>query len=103
MASAEVWLLALPVAALARRRHLVLALAASVIGPPRDYLVAALFPDWIAHSPGIAPVLAIATIYALLVVVGHAVMRIVVSPAQADSFAPRISGEGKNSAAGNLP
>ena len=81
----------------------VFALAAALIGPPRDYLAAAVFPDWIALSPGIAPVLAIATIYALLVVVGHAVMRIVAGPAQADSFARRISGEGKNSAAGNLP
>ena len=53
------------------------ALAAAVIGPPRDYQVAAMFPDWIALSPGIAPVLAVATFYALMVVVGHAVMRTV--------------------------
>jgi hypothetical protein len=62
------------------------ALAAAVIGPPRDYLVAAMFPDWIVFSPGIAPVLAVATFYALLVVVGYAVMRIVSGPAQGDSF-----------------
>jgi hypothetical protein len=62
------------------------ALAAAVIGPPRDYLVAATFPDWIVFSPGIAPVLAVATFYSLLVVVGYAVMRIVSGPAQGDSF-----------------
>ena len=58
----------------------------------------------LAHAiQGLRSVLAIATIFALLVVVGHAVMRIVAGPAQADLFARRISGEGKNSAAGNLP
>src|SRR5271156_4878448 len=65
----------------------VLAAAAAVIGPLRDYRVAAMFPDWIAFSPGLVPVLAVATIYALLVVVGHAVMRIISGPAQGDSFA----------------
>jgi hypothetical protein len=65
----------------------VLAVAAAVIGPPRDYRVAAMFPDWIAFSPGLAPVLAVATIYALLVVVGHGVMRIVSGSARGDSFA----------------
>jgi hypothetical protein len=62
------------------------ALAAAAIGPPRDYQVAAMFPDWIAFSPGIAPVLAVATFYALLAVVGHAVMRLVAGPAQGYSF-----------------
>jgi hypothetical protein len=55
----------------------VLAVAAAVVGPSRDYRVAAMFPDWIVFSPGLAPVLAVATIYALLVVVGHGVMRII--------------------------
>jgi hypothetical protein len=80
----------------------VFGLAAAAIGPPRDYLVTAMFPDWMVFSPGIAPVLAVATIYALLVVVGHAVMRIVAGPAQSDSFAGRLSGAGKNSAAGKV-
>jgi hypothetical protein len=61
------------------------ALAAAIIGPPRDYLVAVMFPAWIAFSPGIVPVLAVATFYASLVVVGHAVMRIVSGPAPGDS------------------
>jgi hypothetical protein len=70
----------------------VFVLAAAVIGPARDYQVAAMFPDWIAFSPGVAPILAVATIYAVLVVVGHAVMRMVSGPARRDSFARRISG-----------
>jgi hypothetical protein len=46
-----------------------------------------VFPDWIVFSPGITPVLAVATIYALLVVMGQAVMRFVAGPAQDDSLA----------------
>jgi hypothetical protein len=63
--------------------------AAAIIGPPRDYAFAAVFPNWIAFSPGIAPVLAVATIYVLLVVVGHAVMRMVAGPARGDLLAHR--------------
>lgn len=70
----------------------VLAAAAAVIGPLRDYRVAAMFPDWIALSPGLARILAIATVYVLLVIVGHQVMRIVSGPAQGDSFARLLSG-----------
>ena len=71
-------------------------LVAAIIGPPRDYWIVAMFPAWMTFAPGIAPVLADATIYALLVVVGHAVMRIVVGPAQGDSLARPPSGVGKN-------
>jgi hypothetical protein len=67
----------------------VLAVAAAVIGPARDYQVAAMFPDWIVFSLGIAPILAVAAIYVLLVVVGHAVMRMISGPARSDSFARR--------------
>jgi hypothetical protein len=67
-------------------------LAAAIIGPPRDYFFAATFPAWMIFSTGFAPVLAVATIYALLVVVGHAVMRLVAGPAQGDSLAWRPSG-----------
>ena len=63
---------------------------AAFIGPPRDYAFAAAFPNWISFSHGIAPILAVATVYALLVVVGHAVMRMVAGPAQGDSLAPRL-------------
>lgn len=62
-------------------------LISAIIGPPRDYLYARTFPEWMVFSPGIAPVLADATVYALLVVVGHAVMRLVAGPARADSLA----------------
>jgi hypothetical protein len=75
----------------------VFALAAAVIGPARDYHVAAMFPDWIVFSPGIAPILAVATIYVLLVVAGHAVMRMVSGPAQSDSLARRLSGAAEDS------
>jgi hypothetical protein len=61
-------------------------LIAAIIGPPRDYLVAALFPQWIIFSPGPAPVFAIAAIYALLVLVGHAVMRLVAGPSPAGTL-----------------
>jgi len=71
-------------------------LAAAIIGPLRDYCFAATFPAWMVFSAGIAPVLAAATIYALLVVVGYAVMRLVAGPAQGDSLARRLSGAEKN-------
>lgn len=56
----------------------------TIIGPTRDYWIAAMFPAWMTFAPGIAPVLADATIYALLIIVGHVVMRMVVGPAQGD-------------------
>jgi hypothetical protein len=62
-------------------------IVSAIIGPPRDYWIVAMFPAWMTFAPGIAPVLADATIYALLVIVGHVVMRMVVGPAQADSLA----------------
>ena len=55
-------------------------LVSAIIGPPRDYTFAAVFPEWIVFSPGIAPILAVATVYALLIVVGHGVMRLVAGP-----------------------
>jgi hypothetical protein len=64
-------------------------LAAAIIGPPRDYWFAATFPDWMIFSSGVVPLLADATIYALLVVAGHSVMRLVADPAQRDSLARR--------------
>lgn len=62
-------------------------LASAIIGPPRDYWIAAVFPNWIIFSPGVAPVLADATVYVLLVIVGHGVMRLVAGSAQEDSLA----------------
>ena len=56
--------------------------AAAILGPARDYAFGAVFPNWIVFSPGIAPLLALAVAYALLVAVGHAVMRTVAGPSQ---------------------
>ena len=69
-------------------------LVATIIGPPRDYWIVAMFPDWMTFAPGIVPVLADAAIYALFFVVGHAVMRAVVGPAQADALARTPAGAG---------
>lgn len=72
----------------------------AIIGPPRDYWITAMFPAWMTFAPGIAPVLADAALYVLLVVVGYAVMRMVVGPAQGDSLAQRRSGARKNGPSG---
>jgi len=69
----------------------VFTLAAIAVGPVRDYQVAKMFPDWISFSEGIAPILAVAAFYVLLVVVGHAVMRIVSGPARGDALAVRLT------------
>jgi hypothetical protein len=59
----------------------------TIIGPPRDYLIAAWFPKWMVFAPGVAPVLADAAAYAGLILLGHAVMRLVAGPAGADRLA----------------
>lgn len=59
----------------------------TVIGPPRDYLIAAKYPEWMSFSPGLLPILADALAYAGIVVVGHAVMRLVAGPSRADRLA----------------
>lgn len=60
--------------------------ASAIIGPPCDYTFAAVFPEWIVFSPGIAPILAVATVYALLIVVGHAVMCMVAGPVNRETL-----------------
>lgn len=67
----------------------VVLVVAAVIGPPRDYWYMRQFPEWGAYGPGIAPVLAIAATYVILVAVGHGVMRLVSGPAGADRLARR--------------
>ena len=47
----------------------------AIIGPPRDYLYAATFPEWMVFAPGVAPILADAAAYVGIVALGHAVMR----------------------------
>jgi hypothetical protein len=61
--------------------------AAAIIGAPRDYLIAAKFPEWMVFAPGVAPILADAATYVGIVILGHAVMRLIAGPAKADSFA----------------
>jgi hypothetical protein len=59
----------------------------AVIGPPRDYWYAMTFPKWMVFSPGIAPILADSAAYVGIVLVGHAVMRLVAGPARGDRLA----------------
>jgi hypothetical protein len=59
----------------------------TIIGPSRDYLIAAMFPEWMVFAPGIAPMLADAATYAALVFVGHDVMRLIAGPARRDRLA----------------
>jgi hypothetical protein len=56
----------------------------AIIGPPRDYLYAAKFPEWMIFAPGIAPILADAAAYVGIVVIGHAVMSLVAGPSRSD-------------------
>ena len=56
----------------------------AIIGPPRDYLYAAKYPEWMVFAPGIAPILADAATYVGIVALGHAVMRLVAGPARGD-------------------
>jgi hypothetical protein len=61
--------------------------AVAVIGPPRDYLIAAMFPEWMVFAPGVAPILADAATYVGIVALGHAVMRLIAGPAREDQLA----------------
>ncbi len=61
--------------------------AVAVIGPPRDYLIVAAFPQWMVFAPGITPVLADAATYVGMVALGYAVMHLIAGPAQADRLA----------------
>jgi hypothetical protein len=63
---------------------------AAIIGPPRDYRFAATFPEWIVFAPGVAPVIAVAVTYAVIVGLGHAVMRLVAGPSDEDQLARRF-------------
>jgi hypothetical protein len=56
----------------------------AIIGPPRDYLIAAVFPAWMVFAPGVAPILADAATYVGIVALGHGVMRLVAGPSGAD-------------------
>jgi hypothetical protein len=64
-------------------------LFAAIIGPPRNYWYMARFPEWGSYAPGIAPVLAVSATFALMIVLGHGVMRLISGPANADPLARR--------------
>ena len=49
--------------------------AAAAVGPPRDYLYTAIYPEWMTFGRGVTPVVADAATYVCLVALGHAVMR----------------------------
>jgi hypothetical protein len=59
----------------------------AVIGPPRDYLIASMFPKWMVFAPGVAPILADAATYVGIVALGHTVMRLIAGPASEDQLA----------------
>ena len=59
----------------------------AVIGPPRDYLIGAKFPNWMVFAPGVAPIFADGATYVGIVAVGHAVMRLIAGPASEDRLA----------------
>jgi hypothetical protein len=61
--------------------------AVAVIGPPRDYLIAAMFPKWMVFAPGVAPILADSATYVGIVALGHAVMRLIAGAACEDRLA----------------
>ncbi|HEX7677373.1 MAG TPA: hypothetical protein VF713_04570 [Thermoanaerobaculia bacterium] len=62
--------------------------AATIIGAPRDYFIASKFPEWMIFSPGIVPIIADAVTYgAVIVLLGHAVMRLISGPAREDRLA----------------
>jgi hypothetical protein len=56
----------------------------AIMGPPRDYMYAAIFPEWMVFAPGILPILADAAAYVGIVVIGHAVMSLIAGPALDD-------------------
>jgi hypothetical protein len=59
----------------------------TIIGAPRDYFIAAMFPKWMVFAPGVAPILADSATYAGIVILGHAVMRLIAGPAREDRLA----------------
>jgi hypothetical protein len=67
----------------------VVVIVLTVIGPSRDYLAMAAFPEWGSYGPGVAPFLAIAAVYALMVPLGQSAMRLIAGPARGSPLARR--------------
>src|SRR5882762_10697790 len=55
----------------------------AIIGPPRDYLYAAKYPAWMVFAPGVGPIIADGLAYVGIVLIGHAVMRLVAGDSRA--------------------
>lgn len=72
-----------------RRGLAVVAFVAAVLGPVRDFLYMATFPEWGAYEGGLAPVFAVSVAYLILGTLGHGTMRLVAGPAPADRLARR--------------
>jgi len=66
-------------------------IVAGVVGPPRDYLYVAAFPEWGAFASGVAPAVADGATYMGIVALGHAVMRLVSGPAHGSRLARQPS------------
>ena len=60
---------------------------AAVGGPPREFAVAAAFPQWTTIAPGIATVLVLGAGYVGAFAAGHGVMRLVAGPAKGSRLA----------------
>ena len=70
-----------------RRGLAVCLIVVGVIGPPRDYLFAAVYPEWMVFARGVAPIVADAATYVGIVALGHAVMWFVSGPARESRLA----------------
>jgi hypothetical protein len=60
---------------------------AAVGGPPREFAVAARFPQWMTIAPGLATVLVLSAGYVGGFAAGHGVMRLVAGPAKGSRLA----------------
>jgi hypothetical protein len=72
-----------------RRGLAVLIGCAVVIGPARDYIVSAKYPEWIEFESGIASVFAVGMIYTMIVGVGHLLMWMVAGGSGEDRLVRR--------------
>ena len=62
-------------------------LVVAIIGPPRDYMYAAIFPEWMVFASGVAPILADAAAYVGIVMIGHIAMCLIAGPSAEDRLA----------------
>src|SRR5450755_4136781 len=62
--------------------------AVCVIGPPRDYAIASLYPNLMVFGHGIAPIIGNAAAYLFTLVLTLSVMRLIAGPNRTDRLAP---------------